>query len=345
MFFEAIHGSRRSHRSAMEVRSPLQGPEISIVVPLYNEQQNVAELVREICAVAGGLDRPWELILIDDGSDDDTFEIACHLAEHGPYVRVLRFARNFGQTAAIQAGFDHSRGDVVITMDGDLQNDPHDIPELLRQIDEGYDVVCGWRRERHDAWLRTNLSRVANGMISRLTGVDIHDHGCTLKAYRREFVKRTKLYSDLHRFVLVVMSLSGCTYKELEVRHRARRAGISKYGFSRIWKVVLDLMTLVLLSRLRMQPMRRFVVLSLPFLLLGVVFLFASGVLYTYHAGGDGFPIVYPGAAILFLFAFFHLFLVAVVAELVVWSGDFREAKHLVLHGDLQHGEDSEERS
>ncbi|MEA2690857.1 MAG: hypothetical protein QOJ16_244, partial [Acidobacteriota bacterium] len=218
--------------------------DLSIVVPLYNEEESVDALHAEVSGAASKLGIEYEILYVDDGSRDRTVEKLRAVAERDPTVKVIRFRRNYGQTPAIQAGFDQSRGKVVITMDGDLQNDPADMGLLLSHISEGYDVVSGWRRDRQDRVSRRLPSMAANWMIGRLTGTRIHDNGCTLKAYRSDVVKRTKLYAEMHRFLAPMMSLTGCRTKEVVVNHRSRQFGRSKYGFSRIWKVFLDLLTI-----------------------------------------------------------------------------------------------------
>lgn len=220
--------------------------ELSIIVPLYNEEGNVRPLYEAVRDVAHRLGRPAELILVDDGSRDATFARALELPRHdGPlHLRLVKLRRNAGQTAAMVAGIDHARGAVLVTMDGDLQNDPRDIPLLLDKIAEGHDLVVGWRHERQDHWSRVLPSRVANRMIARVTGVPIKDNGCSLKAYRAELIKRIPLYSEMHRFIPAMASLAAPRLAQLKVRHHPRRFGQSKYGFSRIYKVVLDLLAI-----------------------------------------------------------------------------------------------------
>jgi glycosyltransferase involved in cell wall biosynthesis len=218
-------------------------PELSVVIPVFNEVDNVRDLHRELTAALDPLGRPYEILLVDDGSTDGTLPALLAIERDDPRVRVLRLRRNFGQTAAFSAGFDHARGDVIVTSDGDLQNDPRDIPALLARLDEGYDMVCGWRRRRQDSFSRVLPSRIANGIISWSTGVRLHDYGCSLKAIRAEVVKGLRLYGEMHRFIPAVASWMGVTVTEMEVNHRPRTRGRSKYGLGRTLRVMLDLFT------------------------------------------------------------------------------------------------------
>jgi len=220
-----------------------RNPEISVVVPLLNEQDNIGPLYEQITQTLSP-EHSYEIVFVDDGSTDKSFEIMAELQKADDKVRIVRFRKNFGQTAALSAGFDHAKGNIVVAMDGDLQNDPADIPKMLAKIDEGYDVVSGWRKKRHDnAVTRLIPSKAANWLISRLTGVKLHDYGCTLKAYRREVLDQTQLYGEMHRFIPAIASWSGARIAEMVVNHRPRTAGVAKYGLARTWKVVLDLIT------------------------------------------------------------------------------------------------------
>jgi glycosyltransferase involved in cell wall biosynthesis len=312
--------------------SDMDALDVSIVVPLYNEEESVGALHREISAAAAGLGIDYEVLYVDDGSRDRTAERLRALADADPRVRVIRFRKNYGQTAAIQAGFDQAGGRVVITMDGDLQNDPADFALLLGEIAAGNDLVCGWRRERQDDLLTRRLpSQLANWLIGRLTGMRIHDNGCTLKAYRSDVVKKARLYAEMHRFLAPMMSLSGCRYKEVVVNHRARRFGQSKYGISRIWKVFLDLLTVKMLLGFITRPAAWFGLLALPFLAAACLAVLGSGYLYLTLAPGRPYPIVFPSMAILFAVAALHLLAVGMLAELAVTVGDFREKDAVLL--------------
>jgi glycosyltransferase involved in cell wall biosynthesis len=222
---------------------------LSIVVPVYNEEANILPLYEGLVAALGRIGGTSEIVVVDDGSTDDTYARLAELAFSDPRLKVIRLRRNFGQTAAIAAGFDHASGAVIVPMDGDLQNDPDDIPRLLAKLDEGYDVVSGWRVKRAErSLLRTVPSRLANWLIGRVTGVPLHDYGCTLKAYRLEIVRDTRLYGEMHRFLPALANLVGARIAELPVNHRPRLHGESKYGLKRTFKVVLDLVTLKFLS-------------------------------------------------------------------------------------------------
>jgi glycosyltransferase involved in cell wall biosynthesis len=309
--------------------------DVTIVVPLYNEEESVEVLYREVSAAADRLGRSWELLLVDDGSTDGTAGRLRAICARDSRVRGLRFRRNYGQTAALQAGFDHAEGRVVITLDGDLQNDPNDFGLLLDTLDQGYDVVSGWRRDRKDKLISRRVpSLAANWLIGALTGVDIHDNGCTLKAYRSDVVKKARLYAEMHRFLAPMMSLSGCRYKEIVVNHRARRFGQSKYGISRIWKVFLDLLTVKMLLGFITRPAAWFGLLALPFAAASLAAALGAGYIYLIYlqrTPGSPYPIVFPSMAILFAVAAAHLLAVGMLAELVVKVGDFREKDAVLL--------------
>jgi glycosyltransferase involved in cell wall biosynthesis len=302
--------------------------DLSIVIPLYNEEESVGALYEEVRAAADRLGREWELLLVDDGSRDGTAARLREICDRDPRVQVLRFRRNYGQTAALQAGFDHACGKVVITLDGDLQNDPNDFQLLMDTLDEGYDVVCGWRQDRKDKMISRRLpSMAANWLIGALTGTSIHDNGCTLKAYRAEVVKRARLYAEMHRFMAPMMSLSGSRWKEVVVNHRARRFGQSKYGISRIWKVFLDLLTIKMLLGFTTRPAKWFAGLSVPFLV-GMLLAFAASVyVHLTLRPGERYPLVFPSITILCAFAFAHLVVLGVFSELVVRTGDFKPSE------------------
>jgi glycosyltransferase involved in cell wall biosynthesis len=234
-------------------------PEISVVVPVYNEEESVPPLCERIHESLSILGKAYEVLLVDDGSSDATWEKMNECAKRYEHFRLVRFRRNFGQTAAMSAGFHLARGDVVITMDADLQNDPADIPKLLEKMDEGFDVVSGWRKDRKDPFINRRLpSMLANWLISRITGVALHDYGCTLKAYRREVVKNVHLYGEMHRFIPALANWVGGSVAEIPVNHSAREFGQSKYGISRTMRVVLDLMTVKFLLRYSTHPIQIF---------------------------------------------------------------------------------------
>ena len=232
---------------------------ISVVIPVYNEEQNISLLYQETREVLERLDCSWEIIFIDDGSSDTTLSVLQAIAQADDRVVAISFRRNFGQTAAMSAGFDYATGEVIITMDGDLQNDPADIPHLLQKIEEGYDVVTGWRYDRKDAFINRRLpSIIANKIISWTTRVALHDYGCTLKAFRREVIKNIRLYGEMHRFIPAIASGMGISYTEIKVNHRPRRFGTTKYGISRTIRVILDLITVKFLLSFATRPIQVF---------------------------------------------------------------------------------------
>lgn len=231
-------------------------PSISVVIPVYNEEENIPGLYGRVKEVLESLGREWELILVDDGSKDDSFALMCSISRDDPKVKVVKLRRNYGQTAALSAGFDQAQGEVIVTLDADLQNDPADIPRLLTKLDEGYDIVSGWRKSRKDPTVTRILpSLVANKLISFLTGVRLHDNGCTLKVYRGEILKNIRLYGEFHRFIPALATAAGAQIAELEVNHHSRKFGRSKYGITRIVRVILDLITLKLLLAFHTRPM------------------------------------------------------------------------------------------
>ncbi len=231
---------------------------ISVVVPVYNEKDNVRLLYEKIkkVMVKNGYDH--EIIFVDDGSTDGTFDVLKEIAEKDKRFKVIRFRRNFGQTAAMAAGFDYAHGDIVVSMDGDLQNDPEDIPKLLEKIEEGYDVVSGWRKERQDEPKRVFLSKVANKLISKITKVELHDYGCSLKAYRADIAKNLHMYGEMHRFIPALANIYGAKIAEIPVRHHPRKFGRSKYNLSRTFRVIVDLILVYFMQKFMTRPMHFF---------------------------------------------------------------------------------------
>jgi glycosyltransferase involved in cell wall biosynthesis len=247
-------------------------PYISIVVPIYNEEESIETLHARLTENLELPGHPYEIIAVDDGSKDGSFAILRRLAQADPRLHVVRFRRNFGQTAAFSAGFDRARGKVIFTIDADLQNDPADIPALLAKIEEGYDVVSGWRAQRKDPyWSRRVPSMIANGIISTFTSVHLHDYGCSLKAYRADVLKNIQLYGELHRFIPAVASWQGVTVTEIPVRHHPRQYGKSKYGINRTIRVIIDLLTVRFLLSYSTRPMQIFGLWGLLSMLLGIV--------------------------------------------------------------------------
>ncbi len=294
-----------------------QGPELSVVVPLLDEQDNIGPLYEQISrALAQGYN--YEVIFIDDGSEDNSFAILADLQKTDPRIRVIRFRKNFGQTAALSAGFAYAKGKVIVAIDADLQNDPADIPQIVAKLDEGFDVVSGWRKTRHDAALTRRLpSKMANWLISTITGVKLHDYGCTLKAYRREVLAETRLYGEMHRFIPALASWSGAKIAEMVVNHRPRTAGVAKYGLARTWKVLLDLITVNFLGSFSTKPIYVFGGLGL----LSAVGAFALAMIVIYQKvyfktdmSGNPLLILTP----VFIIATIQFILMGLLAELLV---------------------------
>jgi glycosyltransferase involved in cell wall biosynthesis len=246
---------------------------LSIIIPLYNEEDSVPPLVDRLLEVSAQFTCPWEVILVDDGSTDKTWSAIEGCQKIMPQLRALKLRSNTGQTAAMVAGFDHAMGDVIVTLDGDLQNDPVDIPQLLELLETGFDVVSGWRKFRQDHWSRVLPSRVANGLISLTTGVKLHDYGCSLKAYRAECIRSIHCYGEMHRFFPALASMTGAQVTELPVSHHARQYGVSKYGFNRIFKVFSDIFAINLLIRFSAAPLKGFFLCALPLFGLGACLL------------------------------------------------------------------------
>jgi glycosyltransferase involved in cell wall biosynthesis len=292
-------------------------PEVSVVVPLLDEQDNIGPLHEQITQTLAGR-YSFEIIFIDDGSTDESFAVLQKLHKADAKVRVIRFRRNFGQTAALAAGFAHARGRIIIALDADLQNDPADIPKMIAKLDEGFDVVSGWRKNRHDSAVTRLLpSKIANWLISRITGVKLHDYGCTLKAYRREVLAETKLYGEMHRFIPALASWSGAKIAEMVVNHRPRTAGAAKYGLARTWKVLLDLITVKFLGSFSTKPIYIFG--SLGFLSAAGAIILGLIVIYEKLRHGtdmSGNPLLILTAV--FIIATIQFILMGLLAELLV---------------------------
>lgn len=249
-----------------------QRPYVSLVIPVFNEAENLDELYRELVDALEKSSRAFEVIFIDDGSADSSWTVLRSLQQKDGRIKLIRLRRNFGQTAALAAGFDYARSEIIISLDADLQNDPKDIPSLIRKIEEGYDIVNGWRRKRKDKFLSRRVpSIIANQLISRLTRVRLHDYGCTLKAFRSEVIKNVKLYGELHRFIPAIASQLGVRIAEVEVSHRPRKHGKSKYSLFRITKVILDMLTVKFLLSYSTRPLQIFGLLGLGSGLLGFI--------------------------------------------------------------------------
>ena len=294
-------------------------PELSVVVPLYNEEDSVPALVDAIRSVLAA-ESSWELVLVDDGSADRTAAVAEQLSASDSRIRLIRLARNYGQTQAMQAGFDAAEGDIVVSMDGDLQNDPADIPKLVSTLEQGYDLVAGYRERRQDKMITRKIpSWVANRLIRAITGVMIRDNGCSLKAYRREALDRMYLYSDMHRFLpALAAATAGARITEVPVRHHARRFGQSKYGLSRIFKILADLLTITMISWFGERPIMMFGLAAAGASGLGLLFFALSlhSLDATRQRVADAY--IYPAAAFLWLLLACYLVMLGLIGEVAV---------------------------
>jgi len=291
---------------------------LSIVIPVYNEEENIPKLYEELKAVLEKLPYDYEIIFVDDGSTDRSYEILKEISQKDKKVKVIRFRRNYGQTAAMYAGFQHAEGDVIITMDGDLQNDPRDIPKLLEKIEEGYDIVSGWRKNRKDNFLtRTLPSKVANWLISKVTGVELHDYGCTLKAYRKEVAKNYRLYGDMHRFLPAVAKSFGAKITEVVVNHRPRLYGKSKYGIGRTIRVMLDILLVKFLNDYLNKPLYAFGGLGLLMMFLGfIIMLYLSVEKIVFGESIGNRPLLILG--VLLFLSGLQLLSTGIIAEVVI---------------------------
>jgi len=312
--------------------------DLTVVVPLYNEAESVRPLHDSIHAALDEQALDYEILLVDDGSEDATGEMAAALAGADARLRVISFRRNYGQTAAMVAGIEHARGRIIVTMDGDLQNDPADIPLFLEKLAQGYDVVVGWRHRRQDRFLSRRLpSVIANWLLGKVTGVPVRDSGCSLKAYRTAIIQRIPLYSEMHRFIPAMSSLAGTRTAEIRVRHHARRFGRSKYGLSRIWKVLLDLVAIKLILSFLARPLTAFALMAGACL---AAALLALGVdLYEARAAGLGGTVVLPGVALLYTTLAISLVFCGVLAELVYRTGSVKIDSFARLKLEVRDGE------
>jgi len=297
--------------------------DLSIIAPLYNEEDTVRLLYEAIASAVEPLQLDHEILFVDDGSKDMTFRVASELAERDKRLRVIQFRRNFGQTPAMAAGIDHARGKILITMDGDLQNDPQDIPRFIEKIGEGFDIVCGWREKRQDKLVTRKIpSIVANWLIGKVTGVPIRDNGCSLKAYRAEVIKAIPLYSEMHRFIPAMASIAGSRIAQIPVRHHARKYGKSKYGLSRIYKVLLDLLMIKTVVSFASRPMVWFGGMSL-LAAFGSLITFAYAIARWNRSEGDSLVVLNGIALLLGALAVFLLFAGA-LGELVYKTGTLK---------------------
>lgn len=294
--------------------------DLSIVVPFLNEEESVERMHAAIVSAVELLQYRFEIVFVDDGSTDQTLSIARRLAASDPRLRIISLRRNYGQTPAMAAGIDHSRGRFIVTLDGDLQNDPRDIGLLLEKLEDGHDLVVGWRHNRKDKLVSRKIpSVIANRLIGKVTGVPIKDNGCSLKAYRADMIQNVPLYAEMHRFIPAMTSLAGSRIAEVRVRHHARSFGSSKYGLSRVYKVLLDLLTIKTLAGFFSRPTLWFSILGAPFALIG---LFLCGSTIASFITSGSFPIPLAGAGLLFIALSGFLFFNGLLGELVYGTGD-----------------------
>jgi len=314
----------RNRTQFEETSRLLAHPQLSVIAPFFNEQDNIEPLYRSIIAAVEPLQVSFEIVFVDDGSRDATLARAVAIARTDPRVLVVKFRRNYGQTAAMAAGVAYANGSILVTMDGDLQNDPADIRKMLAKVAEGFDIVVGWRHDRKDKFLSRKLpSRVANWIIGKVTGVPIKDNGCSLKAYRAAVIKAIPLYSEMHRFIPAMASIAGPRIAEIKVRHHPRRFGTSKYGLSRIYKVMLDLLVIKTVTGFASRPLLWFTLLSLPALVFSLTaFAYAA---FAVLVRGTDMPLPVAGAGLIFGSGAVMLMSSGAIGELVFKLGEVRE--------------------
>ena len=308
---------------------------LSVVVPVYNEAENLAPLVAELESVLSGMEQPFEVIMVDDGSNDGSAEVLRALHREKTWLKVIRLKRNFGQTPAVAAGLNHARGEVIVPMDGDGQNDPHDIPRLIAKLGEGFDLVCGWRSARQDPyWSRKLPSHMANNLISWITGVKVHDYGCTLKAIRQEIAKDLRLYGEMHRFIPALADERGARIAEIQVHHRPRRHGKSKYGLARTLRVLLDLLTVRFLQLYATRPLHVFGLIGLGSGALGVllgIYLSVQKLLYRAEIGGRPLLLL----AVLLILIGFQFVSMGLLGELLARTYHESQNKPVYVIGEI----------
>jgi glycosyltransferase involved in cell wall biosynthesis len=297
-------------------------PKLSVIVPFFNEEDSIVPMYAAIVQAVEPLALRFEMVFVDDGSSDATVLRGEQIARRDPRLRLVKFRRNYGQTAAMAAGIEHARGEILITMDGDLQNDPADIGLFLAKMAEGYDLVVGWRHKRQDKMLSRKIpSKIANWLIGKVTGVPITDNGCSLKAFRASLIKNIPLYSEMHRFIPAMASIAGPRIAEIKVRHHARQFGKSKYGLSRVYKVLLDLMVIKTVASFTARPLIWFSLLAMPLTLIGIVALIGA-LMAIPGAGYVALPLA--GSGLIFLMASLTLIASGTLGELVYKLGDVR---------------------
>ncbi|NIU01744.1 MAG: glycosyltransferase [Nitrosopumilaceae archaeon] len=298
--------------------------DLSVIVPLYNEEESIEPLYQSLLEVLTKMPLKYELVFVDDGSCDRTVKKGMKIAKQDSNLKLIVFRKNFGQTSAMAAGIEHAGGDILITMDGDLQNDPADIPKFLNKINEGYDLVVGWRYKRQDKFITRKIpSKIANWLIGKLTGVPIKDNGCSLKAYRAEVIKNVPLYSEMHRFIPAMSSIAGANIAEIKVRHHPRKYGTSKYGLSRIYKVLLDLLTIKSIISISPRPIIGFGTLAIISGIFSLFFLLIS-IIQAFVTTTAQSLVVEMGVSMLFGVLSIFLLLSGMLCELIVKTGDVR---------------------
>jgi glycosyltransferase involved in cell wall biosynthesis len=318
--------------------------DLTIVIPVYNEAKNLPELQREVTNACQNLKKSYEILFVDDGSRDDSLSVLKQLVKKDPRIRIIQLRKNFGQTAALTAGFDHARGNIIITLDADLQNDPQDFGILIGKIEEGYDLVNGWRVKRKDKFVTRRLpSLLANWLISKMTRVKLHDYGCTLKAFRREIMKHIKLYGELHRFIPAIASNAGVSIAEVKVNHRKRRHGKSKYSVWRFPKVILDLLTVKFLLSYSTRPLQIFGIIGLiSGIIGGILGLWLAYVRLIRLEGISGRPLLL--LAILLIVIGIQFITLGLLAEIVVRAYHESTEKRIYFVREIIQAESEENR-
>lgn len=297
--------------------------DLSVVIPVYNEEESVKFLYDAVTKALLGLNRPYEILLIDDGSKDHTYKNALSLSQSDPRLKIVKLKRNYGQTTALHAGFQNAKGKVIVTMDGDLQNDPDDIPVMLNKMEEGYDIVLGWRHERKDFFISRKLpSKMANWLIRKVTGIPVKDNGCAIRAYRAEVIKNFPMYSEMHRLLPVITALVGAKFTQIKVKHHPRKFGHSKYGLSRIYKVLLDLVALKTIFSFFYIPLFGFGFLALIIGLISFI-IFTIGIAFVFLHPGQSLVTLF-GASTLFAALSLFLYFLGVICHLIYRSGNLK---------------------
>jgi len=297
--------------------------DLSVVIPVYNEEESVKFLYEAVTKALSDLKRPYEILLVDDGSKDNTYKNALTLAKSDSRLKIIKLKRNYGQTTALHAGFQNAKGKVIVTMDGDLQNDPDDIPVMLNKMDEGYDIVLGWRHDRKDFFISRRLpSKIANWLVRKVTGIPVKDNGCAIRAYRAEVIKNFPMYSEMHRLMPVITALVGAKFTQIKVKHHPRKFGHSKYGLSRIYKVLLDLVALKTIFSFFYIPLFGFGFLALAVGLISLAIL-TIGILFLFMYPGQSLVTLF-GASALFAALSLFLYFLGIICHLIYRTGDLK---------------------